>query len=374
MPPITLLIKPASSLCNLRCSYCFYHDVSSHRETASFGVMREDLLETLVRKALAQADGQCMFGFQGGEPTLAGLDFYRRLVQLQKQYNIKNIRIINTIQTNGMLIDDEWAEFLAEHRFLVGLSLDGTREVHDHFRVDEKGNGTYDRVVAAARRLEKHHAEFNILCVVNNYVARYAKQVYQNLKKQGFRYIQFIPCLDPFGEETEKGQEYSLSLERFTVFLKSTFDLYYQDFEKGDPVSIRTFDNYVTMIAGYPPESCGMSGICSCYFVVEGDGSVYPCDFYVLDQYRLGHVEQEDFPDMMRTEAAKTFVAESEYIDEACRICRWLPICRGGCRRHREPFIDGRPRKNIYCRAYQEFFAYAYPRMERMAKKLLGKR
>lgn len=125
MPPITLLIKPASSLCNLRCRYCFYHDVASHRETASFGVMREELLETLVRKALEQADGQCMFGFQGGEPTLAGLDFYRKLVQLQKQYNTRGIRIINTIQTNGMLIDDEWAEFLAEHKFLVGLSLDG---------------------------------------------------------------------------------------------------------------------------------------------------------------------------------------------------------------------------------------------------------
>lgn len=374
MPPITLLIKPASSLCNLRCRYCFYHDVASHRETASFGVMREELLETLVRKALEQADGQCMFGFQGGEPTLAGLDFYRRLVQLQKQYNTRGIRIINTIQTNGMLIDDEWAEFLAGHEFLVGLSLDGTREVHDHFRVDENGTGTYDRVVAAAKRLEKHHAEFNILCVVNNYVARYAKQVYQNLKKQGFRYIQFIPCLDPFGEETQKGQEYSLSLERFTVFLKSTFDLYYQDFEKGDPVSIRTFDNYVTMIAGYPPESCGMAGVCSCYFVVEGDGSVYPCDFYVLDRYRLGHVEQDNFPDMMHTEAAKKFVAESDYIDEACKACRWLSICRGGCRRHREPFIDGHPRKNIYCQAYQAFFEYAYPRMERMAKKLLGRR
>ena len=374
MPPITLLIKPASSLCNLRCRYCFYHDVASHRKTASYGVMKEALLETLVRKALQEAEGQCMFGFQGGEPTLAGLAFYQKLVQLQQQYNTRGVRIINTIQTNGMVIDDAWAAFLGKHHFLVGLSLDGTQEIHDRFRVDEQGNGTYHRVVAAAKRLKKHQVEFNILCVVNNDVARHAKQVYQNLKKQGFRYLQFIPCLDPFGEEMQKQQEFSLSLERFSSFLKATFDLYYQDFEKGDPVSIRTFDNYISMIAGYPPEACGMAGRCSCYFVVEGDGSVYPCDFYVLDRYRLGNIQRESFTQMMQSQTAQTFVEESRYIEEDCKTCRWLPICRGGCRRHREPFEQGHPRKNIYCDAYRTFFDYAYPRMERMARKLLARR
>lgn len=374
MPPITLLIKPASGLCNLKCKYCFYHDVASHREMASFGMMSEELLETLVRKALTEAEEQCMFGFQGGEPTLVGLDFYRCLVQLQQQYNTRGIRIVNTIQTNGICIDDEWAAFFAEHRFLVGLSLDGTREIHDKFRVDANGNGTYDRVIQAAKCLEKHHAEFNILCVVNQYVARYAKQVYLQLKKQGFRYIQFIPCLDSFGEETQKQRDYSLSPERFGVFLKTMFDFYYRDFEKGDPVSIRTFDNYVTMLAGYPPESCGMSGVCSCYFVVEADGGVYPCDFYVLDSYRLGSVQENGFAEMMRSETAKEFVQESCYVDEMCKTCRWLSVCRGGCRRHREPMTDGHLSRNIYCAAYREFFAYAYPRMQQMAKKLLKRR
>ena len=273
-----------------------------------------------------------------------------------------------------MVIDDAWAAFLGEHRFLVGLSLDGTQEIHDRFRVDEKGNGTYHRVIAAAKRLKKHQVEFNILCVVNNDVARHAKQVYQNLKKQGFRYLQFIPCLDPFGEEMQKQQDFSLSLERFTAFLKATFDLYYQDFEKGDSVSIRTFDNYVSMIGGYPPEACGMAGVCSCYFVVEGDGSVYPCDFYVLDRYRLGNIRQDSFAQMKQSQTARTFVEESWYVEEGCKTCRWLPICRGGCRRHREPFVQGHPRRNIYCDAYRTFFDYAYPRMEKMARKLLTQR
>lgn len=363
MPSLNLLIKPASSLCNMRCKYCFYGDVAEMRSFTSFGMMSKDTLEMLVKRAFEYADGQVGFAFQGGEPTLAGIGFYRDLIDLQKQYNVKNIPVSNSIQTNGYLIDDEWAEFFAKNAFLVGLSLDGTKEAHDSIRIDAAGKGTFDRVSRAATILQKHHVEFNTLCVVNNFVARYPKKVYENLKK--YRYIQFVACLDPF--EGEK-QLYSLKEDRYASFLKQTFDLYYRDFLNGSYVSVRNFDNYINILLRRPPENCAMSGFCTCYGVVEGDGSVYPCDFYVLDQWRLGNIHNESLAEMLSNDQAKRFVESSLQVSESCRNCRYYPLCRGGCRRDREPFEDGVPQLNRHCRAYKEFFDYSIDRMLEMAK------
>ena len=191
MPPLNLMIKPASSLCNMRCASCFYNDVSHHRSRASLGMMTLDTLEMTVKHAFAYATGYVSFVFQGGEPTLAGLDFYKHLVTLQGKYNTRSIPVHYAIQTNGYLIDDDWADFLATHQFLVGLSLDGTRETHDRLRKDAEGNGTYDTVTRAARALERHGAAFNILCVVNEGVARDPQKIYDALKP--YRYLQFIP-------------------------------------------------------------------------------------------------------------------------------------------------------------------------------------
>lgn len=365
MPPLNLLIKPASSLCNMRCKYCFYGDVSERRSFDSFGMMSENTLETLVKRAFEYADDRLCFAFQGGEPTLAGIDFYRKLIDLEKQYNTKNIAVSNSIQTNGYLIDDEWAEFFAKNGFLVGLSLDGTKEAHDSIRIDAAGKGTFDRVSAAAAVLEKHHVEFNILCVVNNFVARYPKKVYENLKK--YRYLQFIACLDPFDGEK---QIYSLKEDRYASFLKQTFDLYYRDIMSGNYVSIRNFDNYINILMGKHPESCAMSGFCTCYGVVEGDGSVYPCDFYVLDQWKLGNVNQNSIEEMLSSTTAKHFVEASLQVSQSCRACRYYPLCRGGCRRDREPFEGDMPPLNRHCKAYREFFEYSIDRMLEIAKAL----
>lgn len=365
MPPCNLLIKPASSLCNMRCRYCFYADVSSRREVQNRGVMSEETLEILVRAALRYASGSCGFNFQGGEPTLAGLDFYRRLIELQNKYNVNRVEIFNAIQTNGYLIDDEWAKFLADNRFLVGLSLDGPAEIHDACRLDPAGKGTHTRVLRAAAALDRQGAEYNILCVVNNFVARHGRKVYNFFRQSGFRYLQFIPCLDPF--DGDERHDYSLTAERYAGFLKATFDLYYDDFCRGEYTSVRTFDNYVSMLAGRPPEACGMQGVCSSYFTVEGDGSVYPCDFYVLDRYRMGSVLEDSFAAMAGSEAAVRFVEESKPVDSSCQSCGYFPFCRGGCRRYREPFVDGRPGLNKFCSAYREFFDHALPRMQRMA-------
>lgn len=364
MPPFNLLIKPASSLCNMRCSYCFYTDVAQNRTVPSYGIMATSTLELVVKKAFDYAENSCHFIFQGGEPTLAGLDFFVKLMELEQQYNHKGVVVTNAIQTNGYCLDETWAAFFAENKFLVGLSMDGTAELHDQYRRDSNGSGTARRVLRAARLLKEHNAEFNILCVVNQSVARHGKQVYQFFKKNGFRYLQFIPCLDGFDGQH---QSFSLTAQRYADFLKTTFDLYYQDYKRGEYVSIRLFDNYVTRLMGYPPEHCGLAGSCSCNCVIEGDGSVYPCDFYVLDEYRLGTIQTDSFEDMIHSEAAVRFMQQSRYVDEKCRSCKWLNLCRGGCRRDREPFIDDKPSLNRFCMAYQQWFAYAYDRMCEMA-------
>ncbi len=367
MPPICLLIKPVSGSCNMRCRYCFYTDEMANREQACFGRMDAGTLEAVVRRALEYADDGITFAFQGGEPTLIGLDFYRLLVQLCDRYNTKKLHISYSLQTNGLLMDDEWAAFLAKHRFLVGLSLDGPAELHDRGRLDPAGKGTHARVMAAARTMKKHGVEFNILTVVNGTVARAGRKMWNFFAKNDFQWLQCIPCLDPLDAVPEP---WSLTAERYAEFLKTTFDCWYADRMAGRMVSERTFDNWVGMLAGRPPESCGMGGVCSRQYVMEADGSVYPCDFYVLDGLRLGSLVTDSFEDIERRRTELGFVEVSYHIHDDCRSCQWLMLCRGGCRRHREPFVEGKPGLNRFCTAYKQFFPYAIDRMQRMAARL----
>ena len=366
MPPLSILIKPASGNCNLRCRYCFYHSVSEIREVKSYGIMSLETLETIVEKALRFADGTCTFAFQGGEPTLAGFDFYRKLLEFQNRYNSKRVKINNAIQTNGMVINDVWSKFLAENNFLTGISLDGPKDIHDSMRFDAKGKGSFMKVMDAIQLFDKYHVEYNILSTVNTYVARHTAKVYKFFRKNGFRYLQFIPCLDPLNEKPG-GYNYSLTPDRYAQFLKTIFDLWYEDIVKGNRVSIRYFDNLVGMFMGYPPELCGMMGVCSCQFVIEANGGVYPCDFYVIDEWYLGNIKDSGFEELKLSDAGKRFVEVSMPVDPECEVCRWHNLCRGGCRRSREPFVDGRPALNYFCPAYKEFFEYAAPKLQQLA-------
>ena len=364
MPALSLLIKPASGNCNMRCRYCFYADELDNREIRSYGKMSLDTMHTIVDKAMEYGDYECTIAFQGGEPTLAGLDFYRDLVAYVTAHeNLKKLKIHYALQTNGYLINEEWAEFLGKNHFLVGVSLDGLKEIHDRYRLDAAGKGTYQRVISAIRLLEKHQVEYNILTVVTAATARNGQKIYNYFKKNHFGYQQYIECLDPIGEEPGQ-HEYSLTPEKYGEFLKSMFDAWYLDMRSGTYVYNRYFENLMMIMAGQQPESCNMRGVCGKQWVFEADGSVYPCDFYALDQWRLGNIQENSFEEMDEKRDELGFIQWSMRQQEDCQKCRWFGLCRNGCRRNREPVTAEHTNRNYFCKSYQMFFEYAYPRLE----------
>jgi len=369
MKRLTMMIKPSSSNCNMHCRYCFYRSISEKRIHQSWGFMNFELLEKIVQKALNEAEYACTFAFQGGEPTLVGIDFYKKLVEYEKKYNQRNIEINNAIQTSGLVIDEEWARFLAQNDFLVGISLDGPKKIHDLYRVDNQGEGTFQRVIKAIYLLDQYHVKYNILTVVTAQVARHIHKIYNFFKNKNFTYLQFIPCLDPLDEELG-GSRFSLTPKKYSYFLKTLFDLWYVDIMNSHAISIRYFDNLLQLLMGYPPEACGMVGHCTCQFIIEANGGVYPCDFYVLDKWYLGNIKEKSFTELLKSPVSFKFVETSKYIDPKCHNCPLFSICLGGCRRWREPFIDGKPRLNILCFAYQEFFRYTLDRFNNIIEKI----
>ena len=353
----------------MRCKYCFYCDEMAKRETANYGRMSLDTLETIVRKVLEYADGACTFAFQGGEPTLAGLDFYRSLIDFQKKYNTKHMLISNAIQTNGYAVSEEWADFLAENHFLAGLSLDGIKYTHDAYRIDAAGRETFGRVMKTAKLFDEKKVEYNILTVVNRRTAGRISRIYDFYRKNHWRYQQYIACLDPLGEEA-RSREYSLTPEIYGDFLVQLFELWYFDLQKGQQPYIRMFENYISILLGYEPESCDQRGVCSVQYVVEADGSVYPCDFYVLDQYRMGNINEHSVDELIKRGQEIGFVENSLKKPDDCEQCSYAFLCRGGCRRNRE--VVGDSVRNYFCPAYKKFFRYALPVMERIAARIMS--
>ena len=278
MPPISVMIKPASGSCNMRCRYCFYADEQENREVGSYGVMSLPTMRNLIDKALDYAEPACSFTFQGGEPTLAGLDYFREFVKYvgERMRELRTekrpaprIQIRYALQTNGYAITEEWARFFAENHFLIGVSLDGTKEIHDRYRLDAAGKGTYQRVMDSIALLEKHKVDFNILTVITGPSARRGQKIYSFFRQQHFDYHQYIECLDPL-EESPGGHDYSLTPERLEQFLKSTFDAWYRDAAGGYYVSNRYFDNLLLMFYGREPESCNMRGVCGAQWTAAG--------------------------------------------------------------------------------------------------------
>ena len=362
-----ILIKPASGLCNMRCDYCFYCDESAKRERQSYGFMSEETIRNIIEKVLNRAKQDVCFAFQGGEPTLCGLGFFEKVIEFENIYNKKKLHILNTIQTNGFHIDENWCRFLKGHDFLVGVSVDGTEEDHDRYRHTKDGMPTYRKIHSTIELFKRYEIQYNILTVVNSGTAENIKTIYREYKKNGWNYQQYITCLDPLGEENGM-REYSLTPEAYGSFLKELFDLWYKDWRRGKMPYIRQFENYIGILLGYLPESCEQRGICSVQGVTEADGSVYPCDFYVLDQYRLGNYNADSIPSLFQNETAVKFVEESREISPVCTECRHYDLCRGGCRRSRIKEESGDTYRSYYCESYKTFFDYSRQRLEEIAK------
>ncbi len=367
MRRIRFLIKPASSLCNLRCRYCFYEDEANHRGQKSLGVMSEATADALLRRAFSAVEpgGEIGFAFQGGEPTVAGLTWFRRFVEKAEAQRPPRVSVQYAIQTNGVLLDGEWASFLAEKRFLVGLSMDGEKALHNLYRKDAAGEDTWNRVQKALVLLQKHRAEVNALCVVTAQVAKHPERVYGELKRLGFRYLQFIACLDPLGEP--RGQRpWSLSPAAYGTFLCRLFDLWYADWKAKDYRSVRLFDDYIHLLLGDGASTCATCGRCGSYFVVEADGSVYPCDFFALDGWRLGSIEEASLAELAKADRAEAFLAIGRQKPAECAACRYGRLCGGGCPNDRTR-NDGQPH-NYYCESFKKLLDYAMPRMTEIAR------
>lgn len=369
MEHLTVMIKLASSLCNMRCRYCFYCDEAENRTTKSYGIMAESTVTRIIEEAFDAATQSVSFMFQGGEPTLAGLDYFHFFAGKVKQQNMNRIKVFYSIQTNGLDISEDFAKFFAENGFLVGLSLDGYRELHDFFRIDAGGYPTHSKVLKTAKLFDRYKVEYNILTVTTAYTAKHIEKIYSFFKNCGFRYLQFIPCLAPLGSEPFS-LPHALTPALYEEFLTRLFKLYFADFMAGNYISIRFFDNLVNIAAGQPSEQCGMQGYCPGQLIIEGDGSVFPCDFYCVDYWRLGNIKEMSIEAISKTEKMKEFRTSSLHDDEKCKTCDVYDFCRGGCRRDRDLNIAGAAGENIYCDALYNFFTYAKPYLAQIVKRL----
>lgn len=368
MKSINFLIKPASSLCNLRCKYCFYEDEAENRNVKNMGIMQSATVENLLNKAFAEIekDGMISFAFQGGEPTLAGLEFFKHFVSEARNKCPKSVKIYFSIQTNGTMLDEAWAKFLKKEQFLVGISIDGNAFLHNMHRVDAEGNGSYDKVMQGLNYLCQEAVDVNALCVVSKQIARKPELIYRELKSLGFAYVQFIACLDPL-DQNRGSMCYSLKPEAYGKFLCGLFDAWYMDWKNGQYTSVRLFDDYIHVLLGDGASTCATCGKCGNYFVVEGDGGIYPCDFFVLDQWYMGNINRMSFDELLQSEANMRFHEFGREKPEECKKCRYDRICHGGCKNDWEKVDDSY--HNYYCKAFSMLMDYAIDRFVEIADK-----
>ena len=363
MKRISFLIKPASSVCNMRCRYCFYADVAEHRAQASYGIMAVDTLHALIDRALALADdAEITFAFQGGEPTCAGLDFLRDACAYVDARRTQQT-VHWAIQTNGYVVDDAWAAFFAEHDFLVGVSLDGYRELHDWLRPDAAGRGTFARVMDAIACLRAYGVAFNVLTVLTAQLAKHPQQLYRFYQHNDLDYVQLIPCLPGLDDAT--GDAFSLTPELFASFYQVFFRLWLKEFRAGTYRSVTLFDNLIPLFAGVRPQQCGMLGACAPQFVVEASGDVYPCDFYVLDRYRLGNIAEDSLEALATSPVLADFLAEPRRACRCCADCPFEGMCHKNCKRLNVAYY-----REDYC-GYRAFLEEAAPAMAAIARELV---
>lgn len=354
---VSVMLKPASSFCNLKCKYCFYSSLAQDRQEYSKGFMTVETAQNVIKSALSLAKGTpVVFVFQGGEPSLRGLDFYKEFMQICKNENMFNSSVSFCFQSNGTLLDDDWCVFFKDNNFLVGISLDGN-EMQNQYRVYPDGSASFTDVMNTVSLLKKYNVQFNILSVVTKNLARSGREHFRFMKQNDITNFQYINCLKPLKKPSD--DDLYMSEADYAEFLEKTFKLYYNLNMRGSKVSVRSFDNYLMLLSGGNAEQCSMNGFCSPQFVVEGDGTVYPCDFFCTDEYELGNINHQSFAEMSRGEAFKNFLKSGADVDERCKHCTYFALCRGGgCKRQK---ING-----DFCRAYKKFFSSSIDMMKNM--------
>jgi len=382
-----LLVKPVGPACNLRCRYCFYREKETlypGRHGIGEWALPDNILEEFIRQCIESQPGPVAgFAWQGGEPTLLGVEYFRKVIALQNRY-ANGKRIENSLQTNGVLLDDEWCEFLAGNRFLVGLSVDGPRALHDRYRVDQGGAPSFDRVIPAIGRLKEHRVEFNTLTVVHRYNSHQPLEVYRFLKEVGSGYMQFIPILERIAESPgpdglalispqsgvpARVAEWSVEPLQYGKFLRAIFDEWVRN-DVGN-VFVQLFDVTLASWIGIEPDLCVFQRTCGSAAVMEHNGDVYSCDHYVYPENKLGNIMEMPVQSMLNSPRQERFGRDKlDRLPKACLECDYKFACNGECPKHRFVKVPEGPDLSYLCPGYKLFFSHAAPAMEFMAAQL----
>lgn len=391
-----VMIKPAGAACNLACTYCFYLGKASLAGAPAPRRMSDDVLTEFIRQYIESVTGDVVFSWQGGEPTTLGLDFFRKVVAIEAQFAKPGQTILNDLQTNGTLLDEEWCRFLQQHQFLVGLSIDGPREIHDRCRLTKGGEPTFAKVLAAARLLKSHGVAFNAMACIHRYNAQRPLDVYRFLRRElGADRLQFIPIVehrefermapqawDPAtlpcdgdprarpGQPDSVVTDWSVDPEDWGYFLCKTFDEWRnRDIGK---VYINHFETLVAQHMGLPSQICVYSEFCGKALALENDGSLYACDHFVYPACCLGNITKTPLAEMALSRQQVMFgYAKHETLPAQCNQCPYLRDCWGECPKNRLiRTADGEPGLNYLCRGFKQFFAHAIPEVDRIVQHL----
>ncbi len=362
----SIIVKPIGSFCNLRCEYCFYLDKHNlYDGQPSTHKMSDATLEKMIKGMFTCSDFPT-FTWQGGEPTVLGLDFFKKVVTIQKSYGKK---YSNALQTHGMLLDEAWADFLLEENFLVGISLDGPEEIHDRYRKDAQGRGTFQQVFANAKMLLKHDVPVNILATVNDYSVKYPLKIYKFLVENGFNFMQFSPVVEINQNNPDITAPYSVNAKDYGNFLSKLFKIWLKDFDFDrlqQKTSIRFFDSLIKIYIGMLPDHCALHKNCNDYLVVEHNGDLFSCDFLVAEDTKLGNLHDVSLADAFNSPAHTAFGQRKADFGTECQQCQWLHLCYGGCIKDRlhDPRDKGH---NHFCQSYKVFFKQADQHLKKFA-------
>jgi uncharacterized protein len=369
MPGIHVVAKPIGPVCNIRCDYCFYLEKQALFRAGEQYRMPDKVLSAFIAKYIAsQPTPVVEFVWQGGEPTLLGIDFFRRVVELQKPFAKEKV-IANSLQTNGTLLDDEWCRFLKRHEFMVGISLDGPKEIHDRYRKDRKGRGTFEQVMRGLKVLQEHRIEYNVLACVGRDTAARPLDVYRCLRGAGIEFIQFTPVV-----ERREGQgevtPWSVEPEAWGDFLIAIFEEWVRN-DVGK-VFVMNFEWALNAWIGNPSPVCVHARQCGRSLVIEHNGDVYACDHCVYPEYRLGNILSDDLAKMVRESLESGFgVSKETALPGWCRDCDVLAACRGGCPKHRfASTCQDEPGLHYLCEGYRKFFLHIRKYLRVMAQLL----